>query len=115
MASALALALQELITNAVKYGALSNEMGEIRITWTVSGTGSEKRLHLRWEEMGGPPVEPPSRRGFGSLLIERGLAQQLNGEVRIDFAPSGVVCTMDVPLAQTMPLLDQAQGGQARP
>jgi len=98
MALTLAMALQELVTNAVKYGAFSNEAGEVHITWAVSDTSSPQRLHLRWEEIGGPSVRVPTRRGFGSRLIERILAQDLRGEVTIDFAASGVVCTVDAPL-----------------
>ncbi|MBQ0822141.1 PAS domain S-box protein [Microvirga sp. HBU67558] len=98
-ALALAMALQELATNAVKYGALSNETGAIRIAWSVQATRSEPRLHLRWEERGGPAVRPPSRRGFGSRLIERSLSQDLGGTTRIEFPQTGVICTVDAPLA----------------
>jgi PAS domain S-box-containing protein len=96
-ALALSMALQELATNAVKYGSLSNETGEVRVSWRVHG--QEPRLHLRWVEVGGPRVAPPQRRGFGTRLIERSLAQDLNGEVRIQFAPLGLVCTVDAPLS----------------
>ena len=99
MALALAMALQELATNAVKYGALSNTTGEIRIVWNVDANTSPARLHLQWEETGGPPVEVPTRRGFGTRLIERSLAHELDGDVRIDFARAGVTCTVDAPLA----------------
>ncbi|HEV2565415.1 MAG TPA: sensor histidine kinase, partial [Microvirga sp.] len=98
MALALAMALQELATNAVKYGALVNPTGEIRITWDVEAAPPVSRLHLRWEESGGPPVQAPSRRGFGSRLIERSLSQELNGNARIEFRPIGIVCTVDAPL-----------------
>lgn len=98
MALSLSMALQELATNAAKYGALSGEQGQISISWHVATSSVRSRLRLRWEESGGPPVAMPSRRGFGSRLIERGLAQELDGEVRIEFAPSGVVCTVDAPL-----------------
>jgi two-component sensor histidine kinase len=98
MALALAMALQELATNAVKYGALSNEAGEIRIQWTLDRTKVPPCLHLRWEESGGPPVQVPKRRGFGTRLIERSLALDLEGEVRIEFAATGVVCTVEAPL-----------------
>lgn len=98
MALALAMALQELTTNAVKYGALSTTTGEIRITWKIDDTTAPARVHLRWEETGGPPVQPPTHRGFGTRLIERSLAQELDGAVRIEFAPTGVVCTIDVPI-----------------
>jgi two-component sensor histidine kinase len=95
MALALAMALQELATNAVKYGALSNDTGEIRIQWMLDHTKAPPCLYLRWEESGGPPVQVPRRRGFGTRLIERSLALDLEGDVDIQFAPGGVVCTVD--------------------
>jgi len=93
------MAFQELATNAVKYGALSNEAGEVDISWQVDRTRDVQHLLLRWEERGGPPVSPPSRRGFGTRLVERSLAQgHLGGEATIAFAPTGVICTVDAPL-----------------
>ncbi len=97
-ALALSLALHELCTNALKYGALSNASGVVSIRWEVQTAGG-RRLHLIWREQGGPPVVAPLRRGFGSRLIERSLAADLAGEVKIDFAPDGVVCTIAAPLA----------------
>lgn len=97
MALALAMVLQELATNAVKYGALSNATGEIGITWRVDGK-APARLHLQWEESGGPPVQAPGRRGFGTRLIERSLAHDLDGEVRIEFAATGVTCVVNAPV-----------------
>jgi PAS domain S-box-containing protein len=98
MALALAMALQELATNAVKYGALANETGEIAIEWRLDGQRAPPCLHLRWEESGGPPVQAPKRRGFGTRLIERSLALDLEADVDIRFAPTGVICTVDAPL-----------------
>jgi two-component sensor histidine kinase len=97
-ALAIAMALQELITNAVKYGALSNDEGEVRITWSIDRSRRPVHLLLRWQEMKGPPVQIPSRRGFGSRLIERSLALDLGGEVKIEFARTGVVCSLDAPI-----------------
>ena len=97
-AVAIAMALHELCTNAVKYGALSTEAGSVSISWTLAGTGSERRLQLRWIEQGGPGVTPPQRRGFGSRMIERGLAAELGGTVALDFRPEGVCCLVDAPL-----------------
>jgi two-component sensor histidine kinase len=97
MALALAMALHELATNAVKYGALSNKSGTVAIAWSVSNGATPPRLSLSWTEAGGPPVAPPGRRGFGSRLIERSLAQDLDGRVEIAFAATGVVCTVDAP------------------
>lgn len=95
-ALALSLALHELATNAVKYGALSTQAGSIDIDWHV--TRDPKRFRLRWSEHGGPKVEPPERRGFGSRLVERGLSQDLAGDVRLDFTIDGVMCSVDAPL-----------------
>jgi len=97
-ALAMAMAFQELATNAVKYGSLSVETGVVAITWSAVPSAHGRRLRLSWKESGGPPVEPPLRRGFGTRLIERGLASELAGDVRIDFAPDGVECVADVPL-----------------
>jgi PAS domain S-box-containing protein len=93
-AMTLSMALHELGTNAVKYGALSREPGSVVVRWSAD----DGRFRLRWEETGGPPVSAPATRGFGSRLIERGLASELRGEVRIEWRPEGVVCTIDAPL-----------------
>jgi len=97
VALSIAMALHELGTNAVKYGALSREGGAIEIRWTVT-RDPELRLFLSWRESGGPPVVPPARTGFGSRLIERSLARDLAGEVKLLFAPEGVVCTIAAPV-----------------
>jgi two-component sensor histidine kinase len=94
---ALGIAFHELATNAVKYGAFSNEAGSILIGWTIEPTPEGDRLLLRWQEKDGPPVTPPSRKGFGSRVIERGLAHELEGTVDLDYRPDGVVCTINVP------------------
>jgi hypothetical protein len=94
---ALGIALHELATNAVKYGAFSNEMGSIVIAWTIEPTPDGDRLILRWHEKHGPPVTPPSRKGFGSQVIERGLAYELEGSVHLDYQTDGVVCTINIP------------------
>lgn len=98
MALSLSMALHELATNAVKYGALSAPSGHVRITWTVVPGPAQSRLVLTWTETGGPPVQPPTRRGFGSRLIERGLAAELSGQAHIDFQPEGVVCRIEAAL-----------------
>jgi two-component system CheB/CheR fusion protein len=99
-AVALAMVLHELATNAVKYGALSNDKGRVTIEWTVDRPDeAAPKLNFHWGEEGGPPVETPKRRGFGSRLIERGLAHDLGGKARIEFPASGVMCTIAIPLA----------------
>ncbi len=94
----LAIAFHELATNAVKYGAFSNEAGSILIDWSVEPAPGGKRLILCWREKDGPPVMPPSRKGFGSWVLERGLAHELEGSVTLDYRPDGVACTIDFPL-----------------
>lgn len=96
-ALSLAIALHELATNAIKYGAFSNEAGRIAIGWVVVADPAGHRLVIRWQEQGGPPVTPPTRKGFGSWVIERGLAHQLSGKVALDYLPGGVMCTIDIP------------------
>ena len=93
----IAMALHELCTNAAKYGALSAESGCVALSWSIEH-GTPPRLHLRWQESGGPPVVAPSRRGFGSMMIERALAAELQGQVRLAFQPEGLLCTIDAPL-----------------
>jgi PAS domain S-box-containing protein len=99
MALSLSMALHELCTNALKYGALRAPDGQVHIRWSTETGASGPRLVVRWKEHGGPPVAPPSRVGFGSRLIQGGLARELNGSVQLIFEPSGVVCTIDVPLS----------------
>lgn len=91
-----ALALHELATNAVKYGSLSRPEGRVEVRWGVE----EERLKFTWKERGGPPVEQPASRGFGSRMLERGLSAELEGEVRIHFANEGILCTVDAPLPE---------------
>lgn len=97
-ALALSMALHELATNAAKYGALSAEQGRVDVTWRVEG-GARQALEIEWLERGGPPVTPPAVRGFGSRLLERGLAHDLEGEVELEFEPAGVRCRISAPLA----------------
>ena len=94
-AVALSMAVHELCTNAIKYGALSTETGRVNIAWSVD----EGRLRWAWREQGGPEVTAPAQTGFGSRLIERSLAAQLSADVRLNYAPAGLVCTIDAPLA----------------
>jgi two-component sensor histidine kinase len=94
----LAMVFHELATNAAKYGSLSSNDGEIRITWEEETTPQGARIRLLWQESGGPPVMPPGRKGFGSRLIECGLAQELDGEVHLNYEPEGVVCQIAMPV-----------------
>ena len=96
-ALALGIAFHELATNAVKYGAFSNDAGSILIDWKIAPTPEGDRLILNWQEKDGPSVTPPSRKGFGSQVIERGLAHELEGTVDLDYRTDGVVCAINVP------------------
>jgi two-component sensor histidine kinase len=95
-AVALALALNELATNAQKYGALSAPEGSVKIIWGKA-PGKPDCILFRWQEIGGPPVEPPQHRGFGSRLIERGLAGEFHA-VTLEFPPDGVTCCFEISL-----------------
>lgn len=94
------IAFNELATNAVKYGALSNGSGSLNIQWKKVTTLKGKQLLLQWLEKDGPPVKPPSRKGFGSRVIEHGLAHELDGTVNLDYQPDGLVCTMTIPIVE---------------
>ncbi len=93
-ALALALAIHELATNAVKYGALSCEQGRVDVAWSVGGPDAAGRFRFAWTESGGPRVSPPTRRGFGSRLVEQALAGDFGGAVTIDHDPSGLRCRL---------------------
>jgi PAS domain S-box-containing protein len=99
-AISLALAVHELATNAVKHGALSRPEGRVTIHWSNTQRDGRPRLSLVWQERGGPEVIVPTRRGFGTRMIERGLAAELGGTAKIDFRPEGLVCTVDAPLPE---------------
>lgn len=81
----------------MKYGAFSNKTGSVLISWTIEPSPAGSRLILRWQEKDGPPVLPPSRKGFGSRVLERGLAHELEGAVDLDYRTEGVVCTINFP------------------
>ncbi len=97
-AVSLAMALHELCTNAVKYGALSSAAGTVLVSWHVEGPEDAPSLFLQWQEKGGPRVSRPEKRGFGSRMVERALAAELGGIVTIEFPPEGVVCTIKAPI-----------------
>lgn len=99
---ALGIALNELATNAVKYGALSNEAGSVSIDWTTATKPDGRWLCLLWRESGGPPVTVPQRRGFGSRVIEHGLTHELSAKISQDFLPGGIVCSIAVPASQAL-------------
>jgi two-component sensor histidine kinase len=97
-ALAIAMALHELSTNALKYGALSVPGGCVDLSWEVRGERDAARFRMEWRERGGPPVKAPEKTGFGTRLVERGLASELGGTVRLAYEPGGLVCTIEAPL-----------------
>jgi PAS domain S-box-containing protein len=100
---ALGMAIHELATNAVKYGALSTPAGRVTVVSKVIGSGEAKQLIVEWNERGGPPVTPPTRRGFGGRLLEEGLAGELAGKVRLDYRVEGLSCRMELPMSVLEP------------
>ena len=96
---ALAMILNELCTNATKFGALSVPAGRIEIAWTIE---NDARLRLSWREQGGPAVRAPTGQSFGTRLIET-LGKQLSGKVELTYDPSGFVFMLDVPLSSLKP------------
>lgn len=93
-AQAMAVALHELATNAVKYGALSTPGGRITVEWRYR---SLRRVYFRWTEAGGPPVQgPPTRQGFGTRVIKRMVDSQLNSEAHFNWHETGLVCEIDL-------------------
>ncbi len=95
-ALALGIVFNELATNAVKYGAFANDTGSILIEWKLDPGPQGSRVILHWRENAGPLVTPPSRKGFGSRVIEHGL-DALGATVTLDYRPTGLLCTMNIP------------------
>jgi two-component sensor histidine kinase len=94
----LVMALNELATNAVKYGALSNESGRITLSWQVVTENQGQELDFAWRESDGPKVTAPTKGGFGLTLIKREIEYSLGGAASIDFAPDGVAARLRTPL-----------------
>jgi two-component sensor histidine kinase len=94
----LGLVLHELATNARKYGALSVRSGKVVITARVVKEDDQNVLNMTWHEVGGPPVNPDGRRGFGSVLIERSLDKILGSSVHVEYLPKGVTAVIRMPL-----------------
>jgi two-component sensor histidine kinase/PAS domain-containing protein len=100
LALSLALAVHELTTNAIKYGALSVQAGSVSIIWTVEDRGAARHLWLEWSEHAGPAVAPVRRKGFGTRMLERILDSEPGGSARISFDRTGVVCVIEVEIVE---------------
>jgi PAS domain S-box-containing protein len=103
-AVSLTMAFHELATNAGKYGALSVVAGRVDVEWKVDSPTEPTVVEIDWRESGGPRVPRPTRRGFGSRLVEKGLAREFDGRIELTFAPEGVRCHMHLPLSRKMQL-----------
>jgi two-component sensor histidine kinase len=94
LAQAIVVTLHELATNAAKYGALSVARGQVRVEWSRAADG---QLVLRWTETGGPPVNPPTRRGFGTHMVETMIRGHQGGDVRLNWHVDGLACEIILP------------------
>jgi len=103
VALSLGMALHELATNASKYGALSVDSGRIDIQWKIARTEGQQRVDFTWSESGGPQVQPRTRRGFGSRLIEHGLAHELGGSAGLSYLPEGINCKISFQWGDEVP------------
>ena len=92
------MAVHELTTNAIKYGALSVPEGHVRVDWSIEADADGETLVLDWVETDGPPVTEPATNGFGIMLIERGLKQDMSAEIKVEFLPQGVCARLRAPL-----------------
>jgi two-component sensor histidine kinase/CheY-like chemotaxis protein len=97
-ALALSMVINELTTNAVKYGALSHEPGYITVGWQRDLLEGRDMVTLHWQEVDGPAVQPPDDEGFGTTLIQRSIRYELQGEARLDYAQTGLICIISFPL-----------------
>lgn len=104
--STLALVVHELLTNSAKYGALCDSVGKVDVKWQVESSG---QLKIEWAEEGGPPVQAPTRRGFGSTIIERSIPYDLNGEAQIDYRLAGFRAQFAIPA--NFVKVEEAKGG----
>jgi PAS domain S-box-containing protein len=95
----LSLAFHELATNAAKYGALSDGNGTVAVCWRLQPDGAPNAVAIHWAESGGPPVTTPTRRGFGSRLLDEAIPHELDGETSLEFRASGVECWLRFPLS----------------
>ena len=102
-AVSLAMIIHELCTNAVKYGSLSVPDGRVMLSWTLDDSGNHRQISLRWLESGGPPVQAPAKKGFGSRLISHGFSTERTGKVEMHFHPSGLECIVQAQLPKGAP------------
>jgi two-component sensor histidine kinase len=100
LAVPLGMALHELTSNAARHGALSVPQGRLEVIWDLKEVDGQRKLSLEWHEFGGPPVPEPTRKGFGSTLLERVLAKQVNADVQVRYDAHGLTFRMEAPLVE---------------
>ena len=103
VAPMIALVFHEIVSNAAKYGALSTGEGIVQAKWSVD----DEHLRFSWRELGGPPVEPPKRHGFGRSLIERAIPYEFDGQVSLDYDPGGLRFAFELPVRHLVDLEDE--------
>lgn len=103
------MVIHELASNAVKFGAFSNSEGRLSVDWDIVANAAGTMLRIVWMESGGPAVKMPSRSGFGTILIERSLAQEFDGTVVREFLPRGLKCTLNIPFTAVVGRLRTAE------
>ncbi|MEM9797726.1 MAG: HWE histidine kinase domain-containing protein [Pseudomonadota bacterium] len=106
VAPMIALVFHEVVTNAAKYGALHTQEGVVQAKWSIDADGG---LSFHWKELGGPPVTPPSRQGFGRSLIEKAIPYEFGGDVTLDYPPSGVTMTFRLPSDTLVDLANETE------
>lgn len=100
LAVPLGMAIHELASNAVKFGALSAETGQVELTWDVQNADGKRKVCLEWTEQGGPPVHPPEHAGFGATLLTKVLPRQVDATVDVQFRADGLRCRIEAPLPE---------------
>jgi PAS domain S-box-containing protein len=111
-AQSFALVIHELATNASKHGALTTTSGRVAVMWSIRATEGSPKLHFRWQERGGPRVEKPSRKGFGTVLLEHAIAG-IDSAPAIDFAPAGLTYETETALSMLVPIGNHSQMAEA--
>jgi PAS domain S-box-containing protein len=113
-AQSFALVIHELATNASKHGALTSSTGRVVVAWAIRSTEGTSKLHFRWQERGGPPVRKPTRKGFGTVLLEHAIAG-IDSAPTIDFSPAGLTYETQTALSMLVPTGNQSPMAEAAP
>jgi two-component sensor histidine kinase len=113
-AQTIGMALHELLTNAIKHGSLCNADGRIDVRWRLDAQGGDEHLFMSWSETDGPPVAPPKRRGFGSMVIDSMVKTSLDADVEVAYAPTGFSWRLSCAAARVLQFGEEAKVGSDR-